>query len=74
MTVSRLNRPTYYNTNRVLGAAPQAPAAISGGTSTTYTSGTVSYAVCTFTASGTLTVSSHGLVDVLLLGGGGAGG
>jgi hypothetical protein len=64
--------------NRVsaLTANPNAPAAgkyaaISGGTSTTYTSGGVTYNVQSFTASGTLTVANSGVVDVLVVGGGG---
>ena len=45
-------------------------AAVSGGTTTSYSSGGVTYQVQTFTASGTLTVANSGLVDVLLVGGG----
>ena len=58
------------------GAGSTAPSAgrfaqTSGGTITTYTSGGVTYQVQTFTASGTLTVNSSGVVDVLVVGGGG---
>ena len=49
-------------------------AAVSGGTTSTYASGGVTYQVQTFTASGTLTVSNSGLVDVLVVGAGGGGG
>ncbi len=48
-------------------------AAVSGGTTSTYTDSGVTYQVQTFTASGTLTVASSGLVDILIIGGGGGG-
>ena len=51
------------------GAGSTAPSAgrfaqTSGGTITTYTSGGVTYQVQSFTASGTLTVGSSGVVDI----------
>lgn len=49
-------------------------AAVSGGTTSTYTDSGVTYQVQTFTASGTLTVANSGVVDILVVGGGGAGG
>ena len=39
-------------------------AAVSGGTTTTYSSGGLTYQVQTFTGSGTLVVSNSGVVDV----------
>ena len=72
MSIQRLSEAT-------LGAGSTVPSAgrfaqISGGTYTTYTSGSTTYGVHTFTASGTLTVASSGVVDVLVVGGGGGGG
>ena len=49
-------------------------AAVSGGTTTTYSSGGLTYQVQTFTGSGTLVVANCGVVDVLVIGGGGGGG
>ncbi len=45
-------------------------AAVSGGTTSTYSSGGVTYQVQTFTASGTLTVANSGIADVLVVAGG----
>jgi hypothetical protein len=71
MSIQRLSEVT-------LNAGVDIPAAgrfaqISGGTYTTYSSGDISYGVHTFTGSGTLTVASSGVVDVLVIGGGGSG-
>ena len=62
--------------NRVGSAIPAAGryAAVSGGTTSTYSSGGLTYQIQTFTASGTLTVSNSGMVDILVVGGGGSGG
>jgi hypothetical protein len=49
-------------------------AAVSGGTTSSYSSSGITYQVQTFTASGTLTVSNSGVVDILIVGGGGGAG
>ena len=61
------------------GAGSTAPtagrfAAVSGGTTSTYSSGGFTYQIQTFTSTGTLTVANSGVVDVLVVGGGGGGG
>ena len=55
------------------GAGSTAPtagrfAAVSGGTTSTYTTGGITYQVQTFTSTGTLTVANSGVVDVLVVG------
>jgi len=50
------------------------PFGATGGTITTYSSGSTNYKVHTFTSSGTITFSKSGSVDVLMVGGGGSGG
>ena len=49
------------------------PAIVSGGTVTTYVDSGITYQVNTFTSDGTLNVSSAGVADVLVVGGGAAG-
>jgi len=72
MTISKLST--------ALGAGSTIPTAgrfaqiSSGGTRTTYTDGGVTYEVRTFTSSGSLVVANSGVVDLLVIGGGGAGG
>lgn len=46
-------------------------ATASGGTTSTITAGGVSYKLHTFTSSGTLTISTSGIVDILAIGAGG---
>ena len=50
------------------------PFSATGGTITTYSSGSTNYKVHTFTSSGTFTANKSGSVDVLVVAGGGAGG
>ena len=50
------------------------PVSATGGTETTITDGGVTYRVHTFTSSGTLTVTSGGDVEYLVVAGGGGGG
>ena len=72
MTISKLST--------ALGAGSAIPTAgrfaqiSSGGTRTTYTDGGIEYEVRTFTSSGSLEVQSSGVVDVLVVAGGGCGG
>jgi len=55
--------------------SPPVPAGVSatGGTVTTYSSGGTTYTVHTFTATDDFTVTVGGLIDVLIVGGGGSG-
>lgn len=57
----------------VVPPTPSGGVVATGGTVTTYSSGGTTYKVHTFTTSGTFTVTSGGSVDVLCVGGGGAG-
>jgi hypothetical protein len=54
-------------------ALPQGVIA-TGGTITNYTEGSISYRAHIFTNSGTLTVTSGGTIDALVVAGGGGGG
>jgi hypothetical protein len=66
------NGTTWYISNRVSDA--RYGAATGGDSSATITVGGESYTLLTFLSSGTLTVGTAGLFDVLIVGGGGAGG
>jgi hypothetical protein len=55
-------------------SCPPPPVSATGGTETTITDGGVTYKVHTFTSSGTLTVTSGGEVEYLVVAGGGGGG
>ena len=53
---------------------PDVPAiAMSGGTVTSFTSGSTDLTIHAFTSTGVLTVTTGGIIDILLVGGGGAG-
>jgi hypothetical protein len=61
---------TFFN----LGGGGNPYGVATGGTETTVTDGGFSYTLCTFTSTGTLTVSTPGIFDVIVFGGGGGGG
>jgi len=73
-TFSTANYTVGYVAGTLTVSATPPPAAATGGTLTTYTSGGLIYNVHTFTSSGTFTVTSGVSVNYLVVGGGGGGG